>query len=371
VKAARIIDRVTTTDSASATARAMAMPHALRGWPAQPPAFDSIDISAPAPTPAPSSTADVASGDLSFWIDRLKALRVQADRRCSPNLTEQLHAALRRPIDTIICHALDTDPAACVLSAWASTRVEELVAGLALLARLTNATTRWIVIDDRAPSSWWSKLRPAARAAALRPMALENDYPQADPTLMLYTLLGRRLRPGRLPVEQGVLMLDAVAAVAIGAAALRDEPMSRVPLAVRDHDRGESFFLTVPIGSTVSSILALLTPGMMESTILLRFGDALRDQRIDGGALVGESELVLHVSTPPPASNPQPCIRCGWCYESCPTRVQPADILEAAQRKDLELAERAGLESCIECGICAYVCPSKLPLLAGIRAIRR
>ena len=68
---------------------------------------------------------------------------------------------------------------------------------------------------------------------------------------------------------------------------------------------------------------------------------------------------------------PGACLRCGWCADSCPTRVHPAGILEASQFDDPELAERSGLEACIECGICAYVCPSELPLLQGIRAMLR
>jgi electron transport complex protein RnfC len=45
--------------------------------------------------------------------------------------------------------------------------------------------------------------------------------------------------------------------------------------------------------------------------------------------------------------------------------------LEAAQRDDLDLAERYGLDACIECGICAYMCPSRLPLLQGIRVLKQ
>jgi electron transport complex protein RnfC len=353
--------------------------HRTRNWPAQPPPFEALDPGALEAAGAAGAAqaigaVDPGSGDLSFWIDRLSSLGVRAGRRASPNLSEQLNAALRRPIDAIICHALDADPAACVLGAWAAAHVEEVVAGVALLARITKATTRLVVLDERAPSGWWSRLRPAARGAGLKVIALENDYPQSDPTLLLYTLLNRRLRPGRLPVEQGVLMLDGAAAVAVGAAELRGEPMSRLPLAIRDHDLGESFFVTAPIGFTVGQVLAILqSRASVPSEVpgILRQGDVLRDLRIDSAALVGTSELTLHVSTAPPPINPEPCVRCGWCYEVCPTRVQPAAVLEAAQRNDIDLAERAGLESCIECGLCTYVCPSKLPLLAGIRTFRK
>jgi Na+-translocating ferredoxin:NAD+ oxidoreductase RnfC subunit len=66
----------------------------------------------------------------------------------------------------------------------------------------------------------------------------------------------------------------------------------------------------------------------------------------------------------------EPCIRCGWCAQTYPTVVQPAGLLEAAQRKDLAMADRFGLGACMECGICSYMCPSHLPLLQGIRVLK-
>ena len=49
--------------------------------------------------------------------------------------------------------------------------------------------------------------------------------------MLLYTLLGAT-RPGRLPTEQGVLVLDAAAAIAIGRFALLNEPMLQSPMVV-------------------------------------------------------------------------------------------------------------------------------------------
>ncbi|WP_428937256.1 4Fe-4S dicluster domain-containing protein [Fontivita pretiosa] len=341
-------------------------------WPPDPPTFAFLETSPWFAVPDMARlepVREVRPTELGAWIDRLRRAGIVADRHNSPDLYRQLEQALRRPVDTILCNALDVDPEACLNSALAARYALELSAAMLLLSRLTHAEGAAVVVDRRVPSGWWARLAGACAAinTDLRPMV--NDYPQADPTLLLYSLLDRRLRPGRLPTEQGVILLDAAAAVLIGREALLGEPMTHAPLAIRDHGLERSEYLVAPIGMAITELLDRL--GLPWQGRLLRAGELLRDVRLSMQTLVGGGELVLHLSAPPPQINPAPCIRCGWCVDACPTRVHPAAALEAAQRHDTALAERAGIEACIECGICAYVCPSLLPLLEGVRFIRR
>jgi Na+-translocating ferredoxin:NAD+ oxidoreductase subunit C len=307
--------------------------------------------------------------DLGRWIDRLRGAGVWADRTTSPDLIAQLHQALRRPIDTIICNLVDHDAHLRLQATLAGRFGHLIVSALSLLARLTGVHNVWVATEAGGPNRWWQPLRRELRAGGIDIVPVLADYPQADPTLLIYTLLRRRLRPGRLPTEQGVLLLDGVAAVAVGRAAVRDQPMLQTPLAVRDHLRDRSHVLVAPIGTPVRHVLGQLElPN--ESVTLLR-GDVLRDQPTTCDAVLAGGEAVLHVLHAMPPVNPDPCIRCAWCAQACPTQVQPAGVLESSQRMDLDLAERSGIEACIECGICSYVCPSHLPLLAGIRAVKK
>jgi Na+-translocating ferredoxin:NAD+ oxidoreductase RnfC subunit len=317
--------------------------------------------------------AEIQPADLGAWIDRLRDGGIWVDRWASPNLLGQLNACLRRPVDTLICNVLDVDPAVPLNAALAANHPIELLAGLTLLSRITSATRAWIVTDAKAPVDWSAQLRnitaETARPAGLRVMPLINDYPQADPSLLLYALLNRRLRPGRLPAELGALVLDSAAAIAVGQLALTGQPMLTVPLAVRDHARRESHFCTVPIGTLLTHVLRRLGLPPVQQ-LVLRGGDVLRDIHLTEDAVVGGTELLVHASPLEPPINPDPCVRCGWCFEACPTYVQPANCLEAAQRDDADLAIRFGIEACIDCGICSYVCPSHLPILSGIRWMR-
>jgi electron transport complex protein RnfC len=147
------------------------------------------------------------------------------------------------------------------------------------------------------------------------------------------------------------------------------EPMLTIPLAVYDAAADRTLLLNAPVGTGLREIFENL--GINAEYLTVRGGAPPRDLRIDQAAVAGGAELTVYVTAPEPDLNPDPCIRCGWCVEGCPVRIHPAGLLEAAQKDDPELADTYGLAACIECGICNYVCPSRLPLLEGIRTLRR
>jgi len=326
-----------------------------------------IEVDHTPPSP-PERTPLPESAELPTWIDRLRQAGVWAERRNSPDLLAQLHQAMRRPCDTIICNVLDAEEAVPLNASLARAFPAELIAGVRTLARALRATRRIVAMDADAPSADVGRLRRATEGdSAVRFVPLSNSYPQADPTLMLYSLLNRRLRPGRLPAEAGTVLLDAAAAIAVGRVALANEAMLDVPLAVRDVAHDRTHLVTAPVGTPLWHILKHL--GVADEPVP-RVGEALRDQTVSRDAVVSGGELVVHVGYASPSFNPDPCIRCGWCAAACPTRIQPAGLLEAAQRDDQTLAERYGIEACIECGVCSYVCPSRLPLLGAIREMR-
>ena len=71
-----------------------------------------------------------------------------------------------------------------------------------LLMKLTSAKRGIIAVESGAPPAWAIPVREAVARATLELIDLENDYPQADPTLLVYSLTRRRLSPANLPPAQ-------------------------------------------------------------------------------------------------------------------------------------------------------------------------
>lgn len=315
-----------------------------------------------------SALRDVRAENLPGWIEQFRNAGIHAHRSGSPSLLEQLLQAVKRPIDTVICSALDSDPNAPLQSLLAATYPIEFSTGIAVITRLTNARRSATAIGSL-PGRWLQRFRKRLEVMKINTIFLNGDYPLSDPTLLLYATLGRKLRPFRLPTDQAAIILDVAVAIAIGRYVLLGEPMTSVPFALHDWRARRARFAIVPIGLSLSEVLRHYQIRLDHLTF--RGGDSLRDTHITPQSVIAGSELVVHVSHEEGAINPDPCIRCGWCVEVCPTGVQPAGVLEGAQRRDRQLAEKMGVEACIECGLCSFVCPSKLPLLGAIREIRK
>lgn len=302
------------------------------------------------------------------WLERIRAAGVWADRHASPDLIGQLNQIMARPIDTLICTILDSDAALRLNGAVAEQHAEVMTRGVSILSSITGARRAILAVEMFADARWIEPLRRAAQAAKIEIAEVANQYPQSDPTLMVYTLANRRLRPGNLPTTAAVLVLDAAAALAVGQCA-QGHAMLTVPIAVHDHSQRISRLCDAPVGATVQHVLENL--GIPSDEITIRGGDLLRDLRLRSDAVIAGGELTIHITGLEVAAVPDHCIRCAWCVEACPTLVYPGLVLDAVQRADPKMALRAGVAACIECGICSHVCPSQLPLLGAIREFRR
>jgi electron transport complex protein RnfC len=90
----------------------------------------------------------------------------------------------------------------------------------------------------------------------------------------------------------------------------------------------------------------------------------------DEDAVVSPSTDLLLAMRPGPPKPPTPCIRCGWCTDHCPARLNVAALNDAFELAELSRARRLAAPACVECGVCSYVCPARLPLSQRVRQLK-
>ena len=337
-----------------------------------PSVFRRLDSVASASDKAEPAGAEADRGlptNLSELADRLAAMHVQADRWASPDLLAQLRATPSRLIDTVLCNILDENSEATLEAHVAAEFAPDLVGGLEALAKVSGASRVLAALGHDCPYEQAQKIRGAFVGTRIVPIVLRSDYPQPNPILLIHQITRRHVRWGQPPTDEGIILLDAAAAVAVGQAVNLAKPMTSVPLAIHDYTHRATHYAIAPLGMRWRELLDAFE--IKTDAAELRAGSPLRQIRLGIDDVITGGELMLSASWPEPRVVPDPCIRCSWCVEGCPVRIRPEALLDAAQQEDLYTAGRLGLDACIECGICSYVCPSHLPLLKGIRVLRK
>jgi electron transport complex protein RnfC len=315
--------------------------------------------------------AGITADQIKNWLDRLIDSGINADRWSSPDLISQLRqlGGKEKPaVTTIVCSALDLDPALPVQSAFVQHNAATVVAGAVAVTKIAKAGSTLLAVPETVHGHGARAIRQAAKAAGIRCIFVENDYPLAHPSILLQRLLKLRVPPETLPTRVGVVMLDAVAAGLVANQLVQDRPASQVPVGIYDQAKRRAHLMSVPVATTIGQLCT--SAGIATDNCDVRAGHILRNLPVPMDHVVGKHELTFLVAPQHLSALASACLRCGWCIQACPARVHPAALLDAAQQNDRTLAAEAGLKSCIDCGICSHVCPSGLPLLEAIRGLR-
>jgi electron transport complex protein RnfC len=276
-------------------------------------------------------------------------------------------------IDTLVLDAAECEPYITADDRLLRERAGEVLAGVAVLARLLRPERILIGIEDNKPEAI-EALRAAAGdvdpGAPLTCVVVPTRYPSGGERQLVELLTGREVPAGGLPADVGVLCQNVATAAAVHRAVEQGEPLvSRI--------------------TTVTG-RAVARPGNVEVRFGTPFAGVLDDAGLDASALdrliMGGPMMGFTIDDPsvpvvkttncllaataaelPPAPPARPCIRCGFCADVCPASLLPQQLYWHARAREFDAARELGLADCIECGACAWVCPSAIPLVQYYR----
>jgi electron transport complex protein RnfC len=260
------------------------------------------------------------------------------------------------PINRIIVTGLDKDLLIATNQIVFKTQRENIIKGLEILKKIASVGDIIIVVPP--------ELQPFAEGSGLNVLAINPQYPQNLPKMIMRNVLGQTLLSGQTCAETGTGFISAEAVSCLATAYFEGQIPVHKTITVINKDCSTTI-VRARIGTSVGDILDALD-----------IETADRDKIILGGPMTGctvysldvpvsydtDAIMVQDKQRAVPTSNAY-CLNCGECVRACPARA-PVNMLVRLLENGLyqEAAEQYDLLSCVECGLCSYVCMARIPI---------
>ncbi|MDF7806836.1 electron transport complex subunit RsxC [Pontiellaceae bacterium B12219] len=278
-----------------------------------------------------------------------------------------VHVKLSPPegktIDTLIINGAECEPYLTADHRLMLEQAEEVVLGVAILVRILGLKTGVIGVENNKPDAI-EALNKVAGKYNITVQSLPVNYPQGAERQLIYSITGREVPVGKLPMDVNCVVQNVATAAAVTEAVLKGQPSIERVTTVTGKPLVDPGNWKLRIGTPISKTIEL-AGGITEQPAKLLLGGpmmGIAQSSLDVTVMKNTSGVLLIAQDEVSQYTSEPCIRCGRCVDCCPMQILPATISQAVENKRFDWAEKLNVMACIECGSCSYSCPSHRPL---------
>ena len=276
-------------------------------------------------------------------------------------------------MDTLIINAAECEPfitvdhRECIDNSWV------VLSGVYTIKEILGFKNVYIAIEDNKSDAFKALMKVAADDAdfddSVKLVVLKSRYPQGAEKVLIQSVPGRCVPPGKLPSDVGVVVMNVASVSFLGRYLKTGKPLVSRSLTVDGSAIAEPKNIRVPIGTEISKIIEFCGGFKAEPYKVISggpmMGMALAD--IDVPLLKNNNAVLAFAADNIRVKPTRACIRCGRCVDACPMNLMPTKIETRAHLGDAEALSEANAMTCMECGSCAYACPSGRPLVQYMR----
>jgi electron transport complex protein RnfC len=285
------------------------------------------------------------------------------------------HAKLRIPaerhVDTLIINGAECEPYLTTDHRVMLEQRDDIFTGIRYLLEVTGAERAIVALEA-------NKLDAAEHLRSGLPEdlpasveVLRVKYPQGAEKMLISALLGREVPSGGLPLDVHALCINVATAAEIGRLLPHGRGIQERVITITGPAVRHKGNYRIPIGTPLRFLLGEV--GVEEDVTRVFLGGPMMGAAapsLDIAITKGTSGVVAFDATRAERSHRHvyPCIRCGYCLDACPIRLDPAQLGNLARSQEYtRMADEFHLMDCFECGSCSFVCPSHIPLVQQFR----
>jgi len=313
--------------------------------------------------PSPTADFDWRAGSGASLRQRIASGSLTTHRRPVLSLSVWIDRARARRCRTVVANVMQSQPMVTAGHRLLVDCGQEVIRGLAILRSALEAEEAIIAVDHRRTGDY-QHVVAAANSYRISRVALPHKYPMGTDEMLLKVLARREAPPGHSTLSVGFAMIDASTCQAVYrwvACGLR--PLGRVVTVAGPRAAAPGNYW-VPFGTN-----CLALAGQDEQPVIQN-GPMVGVRCTPRAVVSPATDAVLALAAAVPAP-PGPCIRCCWCTDHCPARLNVAALNDAYELGRLDRARQLVAAACVECGVCTYVCPARLPLSQRVKQLKR
>ena len=276
-------------------------------------------------------------------------------------------------IDTLIVNAAECEPYITVDYRECMENSANIIKGVVTLKKYLGFKKAVIAVEDNKPQAINLLSKQIKDIAGgdkdINIMALKSKYPQGAEKVMIQSVTGRKVPPGKLPSDVGCVLMNVASVAFIQRYIETGKPLVSRSVTVDGSAIHTPKNVRVPIGTSINDIIEFCGGFKAEPFKIISGGPMM------GAAIVGtdipllkQNNAILAFAEGTFKVKPErDCIRCGRCAQVCPMSLMPTLIARYAKSKEADKLTDTGVMVCMECGSCAYECPAGLPLVQHMR----
>ena len=213
----------------------------------------------------------------------------------------------------------------------------------------------------------------------MRLALLDEVYPMGDEIVLIYEATGRVVRPGGLPIEEGVAVFNVETVYNIYRAMEENHPVTDKLVSVVGEVE-HPVTVRVPLGTPLSEVVAMAGKTTVKDAVYFVGGPMMGNIGTENQPVTKTTNAVLVL--PPDHTIVQKkqrkssidlkraasiCCQCRTCTDLCPRNnlghpIDPALFMRAAANGDFrDMNPYINANFCSSCGVCEmYACPQSL-----------